>query len=200
MLKLIDNLKSRFPDGKIITSFSIFDPQNLPSPADLPMYGCTEIDTLADHYSVSKESDGLELEPLVDGDELKEEWVLFKQMISKNFKDSSIQGMAKKLLTSSEMQEQFPQTLRLLTLALTIPVSTVDCERGFSKQNLIKTKIRAKLKTENVSILMKKLTFIWHLKFGAHSRIVLFVEHNNFFKYYFCYMFVECFLIEWLLN
>ena len=67
-----------------------------------------------------------------------------------NFKDSSIQGMAKKLLLSSEMQEQFPQMLRLLTIALTIPVSSVDCDRGFSKQNLIKTKIRAKLKTENV--------------------------------------------------
>ena len=45
--------------------------------------------------------------------------------------------------------------LKLLTIALTIPVSSVDCESGFSKQNLIKTKIRAKLKTENVSTLMK---------------------------------------------
>ena len=53
------------------------------------------------------------------------------------------------------MQDQFPQMLKLLTIALIIPVSSVDCERGFSKQNLIKTKIRAKLKTENVSTLMK---------------------------------------------
>ena len=37
--KLIDNLNSRFPDGEIISSFSILDPQNLPSPADLPSYG-----------------------------------------------------------------------------------------------------------------------------------------------------------------
>ena len=75
--------------------------------------------------------------------------------MSKNFNDSLIQGMAKKLLSSSEMQEQFPQMLKLLTIALTVPVSSVDCERGFSKQNLIKTKIRAKLKTESVSTLMK---------------------------------------------
>ena len=53
------------------------------------------------------------------------------------------------------MQELFPHTLTLLSIALTIPVSSVDCERGFSKQNLIKTKMRAKLKTENVSTLMK---------------------------------------------
>ena len=63
--------------------------------------------------------------------------------------------MAKKLLSSSEMQEQVPQMLKLLTLALTVPISSVDCERGFSKQNMLKTKIRAKLKTENVSTVMK---------------------------------------------
>ena len=108
------------------------------------------------HYGESKETDdGVELEPVLNGEVLKEEWVLFKQMMSKNFNNSSIQGMAKKLLSSSEMQEQVPQMLKLLTLALTVPISSVDCEQGFSKQNLLKTKIRAKLKTENVSTVMK---------------------------------------------
>ena len=72
----------------------------------------------------------------------------FKHMMYRNFSCSSIQGMAKKLLNSDEIQEQFPQTLKLLTL----PVSSVDCERGFSKH---KTRHQAKLKTENVSTLMK---------------------------------------------
>lgn len=153
--QLIENLKSRFPDSGVISSFSIFDPQNLPPSADLISYGDNEIKTLAEYYGVSKQADdGAELEPLLDGDELKAEWIELKQIMSRNFKDSSIQGMAKKLLTSIEMQEQFPNTLQLLTIALTIPVSSVDCERGFSKQNLIKTKIRARLKTETVSTLM----------------------------------------------
>jgi hypothetical protein len=39
------------------------------------MYGCTEIDILADHL------------------ELKQEWVMFKHMMSRNFKYSSIQGI-----------------------------------------------------------------------------------------------------------
>ena len=45
--------------------------------------------------------------------------------------------------------------MQLITLALTMPVSTVDCERGFSKHNLIKTRIRARLQTKNVNTLMK---------------------------------------------
>ena len=66
--KLIDNLKSRFPDGEIISSFSILDPQNLPSPSDLATYGNHEIDTLSQHYGEARETvHGLKLVPLLDG-------------------------------------------------------------------------------------------------------------------------------------
>ena len=37
--KIADNLNSRFPDSGIVGSFAILDPQNLPSPSDLPSYG-----------------------------------------------------------------------------------------------------------------------------------------------------------------
>ena len=63
--------------------------------------------------------------------------------------------MAKKLLSSSEMREQFPQMLKLLTIAVTVCLYLPLTVRGFSTQNLIKPKIRAKLKTENVSTLIK---------------------------------------------
>ena len=130
--------------------------------------------TLSVDYGDSKKTDsGVELESLVDGQELKEEWVMFRQVMFQNFKDSSMQGMAKKLLCSNETQEQFTQMLKLLTIALTIPVSSVDCERGFSKQNLIKTKIRAILKTENVSTLMKMSVDTPELeKFDFHRAFV----------------------------
>ena len=133
--KLIDNLQSRFPNSETISSFSILDPQNLPSSADLPPYGTNEIDVLATHYGESKETDdGLEREPVLYGQELKEEWFSFKHMMVKNFSTASIQGMVKRLLGSSEMEEQFPHMLQLLKLALTIPVSSVDCERGLASK------------------------------------------------------------------
>ncbi len=107
--------------------------------------------------------------------------------MSKNFNE--LQGMAKKLLGSSEMHDQFPQMLKLLDIALTVPVSSVDCERGFSKQNLIKTKIRAKLKTENVSTLMKMSVDTPDMdKFDFHAAFVIWCSikdrvicrtHNN---------------------
>ena len=173
--KINDNLKSRFPDGGLIGSFAVLDPQNLPLSTDIPSYGNSEIETLSEHYGVPKNTDnGVELEPLLNGTELKEEWVIFKQLMSKNFSNLSLQGMAEKLLCSNEMQEQFPQMLKLLTIALTVPVSSVDCERGFSKQNLIKIKIRAKLKTENVSTLMKMSVDTPEMeKFDFHKAFVI---------------------------
>lgn len=63
---------------------------------------------------------------------------MLKQMVSKNFSGSFIQGIARKLVHSEEVEEQFPHILKLLTLA---PLSSIECEKGFSKQNLIKTKL-----------------------------------------------------------
>jgi hypothetical protein len=40
-------------------------------------------------------------------------------------------------------------------IGLCIPVSSVPCERGFSLQNRIKTKARASLSTESLSMLIK---------------------------------------------
>lgn len=53
--------------------------------------------------------------------------------------------MAAKLLPSAEVKEAYPNVVTLITLALTMPVSTAGYERGFSKHNLIKNKIRARL-------------------------------------------------------
>ena len=75
-------------------------------------------------------------------------------MMSKHFNHSSIQGMAKSCWVLARCKSRFPRCWNCLrTLALTVPISSIDCELGFSKQNLIKTKISAKLATENVSTL-----------------------------------------------
>ena len=112
--------------------------------------------------------------------ELKEEWVQFKQMMSKNFSDSSLQGIQKKTLSYSELQEQFPQILKLLTIALTVPVSSADCEQDFCKQNLIKTKNSSKAEDRKYQLYCRCLqthqtymymyltqTFTKHLYFGV---------------------------------
>lgn len=92
---------------------------------------------------------------VVEPASLRDEWVTFKQLMSKNYRSCTVQSMASKLLQSDIIKEQYPNILTLLSICLTLPVSSVDCERGFSKHNLIKTGIRGRLKTDHVSLLMK---------------------------------------------
>ena len=49
----------------------------------------------------------------------------------------------------------FPNIIKLIQLIYCIPFSSVECERGFSKQNQIKTKNRNLLKTETLDMLMR---------------------------------------------
>lgn len=51
--------------------------------------------------------------------------------------------------------EEFPNMQKLAGLALCHPIHTADCERSFSPQNLITTKLRCRLSGEHVDELMR---------------------------------------------
>ena len=139
--RLVENLNSRFPDNHCLSSFAIFDPQRLPSEAELATFGETELDVLCSHYGAAKVAErGVEIQPVMD------ERVVFKQFMSQNFRSCSLQTLSERMYQSEVAMCQYPNMYKLVTLALTMPVSTVDCERG----NLIKTRIRARLQTKNV--------------------------------------------------
>ena len=155
--KLVENLLSRSPDSGLLSAFSILDPQKLPSTdSDLSTYGICELETLYTHYEKSKTTEsGAELLPVVDTVKTKDEWVVFRQLMSNNFRTCTLQIMAAKLLPPAEVKEAYLNMITLIILALTMPMLTAGCERGFSKHNLIKNKIRAQLKTENAATLMR---------------------------------------------
>lgn len=55
---------------------------------------------------------------------------------------------------AAKSDEEFPNVATAAKRLLVSPVSTVDCERGFSRQSLIKTAIRNRIKTDNLENLM----------------------------------------------
>ena len=44
---------------------------------------------------------------------------------------------------------------KLMAISMVLPVSSVECERGFSKQNIIKTQLRCRLTIESLEQLMR---------------------------------------------
>ena len=64
-------------------------------------------------------------------------------------------SLAEDMLSSKQMLREFPNMEELLAISRVLPVSSVECERGFSKQNLIKTGLRCSLMNENLARLMR---------------------------------------------
>jgi hypothetical protein len=86
----------------------------------------------------------------------------FKYYVSNNFTGLAQESFVKLLMR--DFSRIFPNLINLMYILLTIPVSTVDCERGFSRMNLIKTKLRNRLRADHLDQLMRisieGLTFV----------------------------------------
>ena len=57
-------------------------------------------------------------------------------------------------LIAQNNSEEFPNLLKLASLALTHPVHTADCERAFSNPNLVTTALQNRLSAEHIQQLM----------------------------------------------
>ena len=57
----------------------------------------------------------------------------------------------------NDYSDIFPNLIELIKIVYSIPFSSVDCERGFSCQNIIKNKMRNSLNTA-----------LWKIKYGIN--------------------------------
>jgi hypothetical protein len=63
--------------------------------------------------------------------------------------------LLRQFLLQPSNQRMFPQTVKLMCYALTLPVSTAECERTFSLMNLIKSVLRSRLTEGRLQDLMR---------------------------------------------
>ncbi|KAK5921353.1 hypothetical protein CgunFtcFv8_025067 [Champsocephalus gunnari] len=87
-------------------------------------------------------------EPIVDTDTCSAEWSPFKELVHANYSKNSFQELVK--IMATQHAGFLSETTKLLAAISVIPTSTVPCGRGFSIQNRIKTKGRARIKAENL--------------------------------------------------
>ena len=58
-------------------------------------------------------------------------------------------------LLIQDYNDTFPNIIKLIQLIYCISFSSIECERGFSRQNQIKTKSRNSLTTDTLDMLMR---------------------------------------------
>ncbi|KAG2459766.1 ZN862 protein, partial [Polypterus senegalus] len=121
---VVERLDARFPDMTIISSFS-------------KVFNAETHDS-----SKSAESS-------------RQEWTVVSKMFrSQSYKDFSPKQILLKMATTSELKESFPDVARLAHIGLVIPVSTAECERGFSVLKRIKTCLRNRMNKSTLNNLM----------------------------------------------
>ncbi|KAJ4929714.1 hypothetical protein JOQ06_018736, partial [Pogonophryne albipinna] len=75
------------------------------------------------------------------------------ELVHANYSKNSFQELVK--IMATQHAGFLPETTKLLAAISVIPMRTVPCGHGFSIQNRIKTKGRARIKAENLDVLMR---------------------------------------------
>jgi hypothetical protein len=173
--EMIKNLRDLEENLEFANHFKILGPANIRKDSSLndAMYGMSDLKILFEFYTYKPYSH-LPI-TLMDAD-LFEEWKLYKSCVSKMSPELKREEVWSSIFRS--LRTSLPNLIDLIELNMIIPLSTVECERGFSKMSLIKTDLRSCLSefrldsllhislngTENIELVVDDLIVEWENK------------------------------------
>ena len=121
---------------------------------DLSNYGNNKLLKLLNHYGSNKVIvvSGRVIPAVVDPMKTKMEWSFLKDVKQQQYPTGKLSMLWSCIFKFHP--DTFPNLLKLVQLALTLPLQTADVERGFSAQNLIKTAHRYRMEENTLDNLM----------------------------------------------
>jgi hypothetical protein len=75
--------------------------------------------------------------------------------MDRNFKQKETSDVLNILATNSSYQNLYPLFSKIASIALTLPVTNADSERGFSVMNRVKTVLRNRLTVSSLDSLLR---------------------------------------------
>ena len=93
---------------------------------------------------------------VIAGDSLKAEYPLFVNSVKADdrLRKLSTKDIMITLVDNSTLQAMFPNLSQIAAIGLLLPMSTADCERGFSALQRIKTDLRNRLSSKTRNYLL----------------------------------------------
>ncbi|XP_070546537.1 uncharacterized protein C17orf113-like [Ptychodera flava] len=209
---LVDNICARFPQESkdLVHAFSVLGmrPLSFLNSEELSCLGNEQIDQLVDHYGCTKHDDPScgDCEDqcnddvnIVNAINIRSEWNQIKQLVlSQQYPRDSFAKLWSIIYTYH--RDMFPKLIKIAAIALTLPVHSADCERGFSVQNNIKTYDRNRLGAERLNTLatimvegpdMEKFDFVSALSFWKTQNPIEFLKNLTIMQHQ--YMQVDVF-------
>lgn len=144
---IVDNLITRFPDFPLMEAFKVFSPADYKQSQERLK---DDMNLLIEHYSANGNP------PPIDQDAARMEWQPLSLMMLSSTKYSKLTNreVMIQLAVKPEFQDAFPNMSRLAAIGLSLPVSTAECERGFSAVKRIKTCQRNQMKQHTLNGLL----------------------------------------------
>ena len=151
---IISELQQQFPNRSLFTSMKILNLREWPKESqELLWFGDNELENILKYYECPNSHNNIQLPAIFDINKCREEWARFKMIITNNFASNDIEVILPLLI--QDYIDVFPNIIKLIQIVYCIPFSSVECERGFSRQNKIKTKDRNSLTTNTLDMLMR---------------------------------------------
>ena len=151
---LVESLNGRFPDLVFFNSARLFSPchylQDVHGREQNSKRWLEKLFQHLQHTLCERE----ENKTRFDFEACLKELHIFVDTLRVNCEGSSMKD-AWRIFCVTELHTNFPNMAKLWQAVLTIPASTVACERGFSRQNIIKDVRRTKLSLATLDALMR---------------------------------------------
>ena len=151
---VIDGLNARFPDLSLFNAAKLFSPCHY---ADDDVIRDSKAKTwlgiLISHLQPNVDVNACP-QILHDAKACEMELYRFVDTLRLNCEGYTMHEAWRMFCKMKDWQDSFPHLMKLWQATLVIPSSTVSCERGFSKQNLIKEIKRNQLNIEHLDDLM----------------------------------------------
>ena len=148
---VILEIQKKFPDRPLLNAMQILNPKEWPKNKEkLIKFGDTELEELIRFYGKSYLPNYSI--PIIDSENIRNEWYLFKEIVYRNYQNFNIEEFFPHLFEN--YSTTYPNIMKLIEIIYSIPFSSVECERGFSKQNIIKTDHRNRLSNNTLHLLL----------------------------------------------
>ena len=141
---VVTNLESRFEQKDLISAMDCIVPSKIVKQKSISSYGVEDIKLLSEHFSQQLD---------INSEKCVSEFQHYKRLVKGSYSDKSMLEMTD--VIAEKYSDEMPNLLLVLQSCLVIPMSTAKCERGFSTQNRIKTKLRTRLNNQSLVDLMR---------------------------------------------
>lgn len=139
---LLLRLEQTYPDSHLMEPFLILNPSSSVCAEDREGEAIEKLERLLNRYN-----------NMIATEAAHNEWILLREIMRQDrFKIMNMAGFFQTFLHPN--RDSYPHLALLAAIGLTIPVTSVDCERGVSRYNAIKTDSRSSLTVNHVNTLM----------------------------------------------